>query len=67
MKITKEEARQLCEFMELNMIPYIQNDKDIDNMTWLVLMVSLFKKLADYCEYEGFTYQGARKYECEEE
>lgn len=55
--IGNEEATRLCEFMELNFLKYIRADEDIDNMSWLVLMTDLFKRMADFCQYNGFTYR----------
>lgn len=56
MEITKTEAKVLCEFIEGNILDNIRNDTDIDNMSWLVTIIDLFKRMADFSEYDGLTY-----------
>ena len=42
-KLTKTEARNLADFIEVNIFEYIE-DAEIDNIGWLEDMISIFKK-----------------------
>ena len=43
--LTKSQCNNLCDFIEFNIFEYIRNDKDIDNIDWLVNMMEAYQKL----------------------
>lgn len=49
--ITKREAINLAEFLDMHLIRSIRDDPEIDNMVWLRDMVHAYDKL---CEYSGY-------------
>ena len=53
--ITKSEALNLAEFLDLHLIRSIRDDPEIDNMAWLRDMVYAYDKL---CEYSGYGKKG---------
>lgn len=54
--LEKVEERVLCEFLEMHLFSAIRDDREIDNMNWLVTIVGLFKRMAEDCGYVGLTY-----------
>lgn len=43
--LTEFQCKDLCDFIEFNIFEYIRNDKDIDNIDWLVNMMEAYQKL----------------------
>ena len=43
--LTESQCKNLYDFIELNIFEYIRNDKDIDNIDWLVDMIGAYQKL----------------------
>ena len=43
-EITKSEAESLMEFIETNIFDIIRNDEYIDNINWLINIVSVYMK-----------------------
>ena len=43
--LTESQCKNLCDFIEFNIFEYIRNDKDIDNIDWLVNMMEAYQKL----------------------
>ena len=43
-EITKSEAESLMEFIEINIFDVIRNDEYIDNIDWLMNIMSVYKK-----------------------
>lgn len=56
MVLDEEEEQNLCEFIEMHILDAIRDDTDINNMGWLVMMVDVFRRMAEDCGYEGLTY-----------
>lgn len=53
MEITKSEASSLCEFIELNIFNNIRDDPDVDNIAWLVNLMNIFQRAADFLDING--------------
>lgn len=51
LNLTKSEAQNVAEFIELYLLEDIRNNPDIDNPMWLFDMMHAFEKL---CEYSGY-------------
>lgn len=43
--LTESQCKNLCDFIEFNIFECIRNDKDIDNIDWLVSMMAAYQKL----------------------
>ena len=43
--LTESQCKNLCDFIEFNIFECIRNDKDIDNIDWLVDMMVAYQKL----------------------
>ena len=43
-ELTKSEAGSLVDFIEFNIFDVIRNDEDIDSVTWLDNMMSIYRK-----------------------
>ena len=43
--LTESQCRNLCDFIEFNVFDYIRNDKDIDNIGWLIEIIGAYQKL----------------------
>lgn len=54
-ELTKKEAHALAEFVDMNLIPTIRNDTDIDSMEWLKCMIHAYEKLCKFSGYVGLT------------
>ena len=48
MILTISEARNLIEFIEMNLFDHIRNDTEIDNIYWLIEMVHVYEKLINF-------------------
>ena len=48
-KITKEEAESLLDFIELNFFNAIRNDEEIDNLEWAMNIMLVYKKCKEGC------------------
>ena len=44
-EFTKSQIENLIEFFELNFIPFVRSDIDIDNMDYIISMADIVKKL----------------------
>ena len=53
LKLTKQEAYAVADFIDMNLIETIRNDTDIDSMLWLRNIVKAYEKLAKYGEYNS--------------
>jgi len=51
--LTVEEASELAEFLDMELIDIIRNDKGIENINWVVTMATIYKKLKEYSGYIG--------------
>ena len=51
LNITKDEARDLAEFIDENICGAIRRFADIDGINWLRKKVRIYDKLADYGGY----------------
>lgn len=51
--LSKSEASNLAEFIEINLLDIIRNNDDIDNIGWLRSMLSAYDKLKEYSGYVG--------------
>ena len=49
--LTKSEARNLAEFIEMTIFESIRNDTDIDNPMWLLDIMHAYEKLSEYGGY----------------
>ena len=54
-KLTESQIRNLMEFFELEFINSIRNDTEMDNISYLVDMCDIYKKLKDASERIGDT------------
>nr|DAU29331.1 MAG TPA: hypothetical protein [Caudoviricetes sp.] len=43
-ELTKSEASSLMDFIEFNIFNAIRNDEEIDSVTWLENMMSIYRK-----------------------
>lgn len=43
-EITKEEAESLIDLIEVTFFDMIRNDTEIDNMEWIVNIISIYQK-----------------------
>lgn len=50
--ITIAEAESLADMFELNLIPLIREDTDIDSIEWLVNITSIYKKCREAIDNE---------------
>lgn len=55
MDLTKDEAYAVASFIDSYLIDMIRNDTDIDNVGWLINMVTAYQKLCAFSGYEGLT------------
>lgn len=46
--LTVDEASELAEFLDMELINTIREDDDIDNIDWVVTMATVYKKLKEY-------------------
>lgn len=53
LNLTKSEAQNVAEFIELYLLEDIRNNPDIDNPMWLFDMMHAFEKLCEYSGYES--------------
>ena len=51
LKLTKDEAYSLADFLDVNLIQTMRNDPDVDSMQWLCNIVHAYEKLAKYSGY----------------
>lgn len=52
MEITKSEASSLCDFIETHIFNVIRDDPDIDNIAWLVNLMNVFQRAAEFSGYK---------------
>ena len=43
--LTESQCKNLCDFIEFNIFEYIRNDRDIDNIGWLIEIIGAYQKL----------------------
>ena len=55
LRLTKNEAYSLAEFIDMNLIQFIRNDPDIDSLQWLRNMVHAYEALCAYSGFVGLT------------
>ena len=48
-EITKDEAESLLDFIELNFFDAIRNDEDVDNLEWVINIMSVYQKCKEGC------------------
>ena len=46
--LTVDEASELAEFLDMELISTIREDEGIDNIDWVVTMETVYKKLKEY-------------------
>lgn len=51
-EITRYEAEWLIDLIEITFFDMIRNDPEIDNMEWVVNIISIYKKCKEGCEDE---------------
>ena len=51
LNLTKEEALAVADFLDSALIPFIQDDREIDNMKLLCRITNAFQKLCKYSNY----------------
>ena len=51
--LTVEEALDLAEFIDTELINIIREDRDIENTNWVVSIATAYKKLKEYSGYAG--------------
>lgn len=51
-EITKEEAESLLDFIEVSFFDTIRNDEDVDNLEWVINIMSVYQKCKWGCEKE---------------
>lgn len=51
--LTVEEASELAEFLDMELINIIRKDEGIENINWVVTMATAYKKLKEYSGYVG--------------
>lgn len=44
MNLTQTEARNIADFIEINIFGYIRDDEAIDNIAWLADMIHVYEK-----------------------
>lgn len=47
MKLTKAEAENLMELMEIYIFTFIRDDENVDNIEWLISMADVYRKLQE--------------------
>lgn len=52
MEITKSEASSLCDFIEMNIFESLRNDLDADNIAYLVNLMNVFQRAAEFSGYK---------------
>lgn len=52
MEITKLEASSLCDFIEMNIFESLRNDPDADNIAYLVNLMNVFQRAAEFSGYK---------------
>lgn len=52
-KLTKSQVENLLSFFEIEFIPSVQRDEDIDNINYLVEMCEVYRKLRDGLKEKG--------------
>ena len=61
LNLTFSQVKNLAEFFEFEFIDSIRNDTDIENMSYLVDMCDIYKKLQEHIEKEGNVYEGCNR------
>lgn len=65
--LTKSESLALAEFIDTALIDTIRSDMEINNLDWLVELMSAYKKLCDQSGYNKFGTDDSDKKETLEE
>ena len=53
--LTKDEAYNIAEFIDMNLIDSIRTDTDIDSIYWLRIIIHGYEKLCKFSGYVGVT------------
>lgn len=54
LEFTKDDCRNLADFIDSNLIAEIRKDDNLDNIAWIRSMINCLDKFADAADMHGF-------------
>lgn len=60
-EISRSECESMCNLIEFNLFNDLRRDEEADNMTWLVNIINVFQRMAECCDYVGYSYNAKEK------